>query len=79
MGAIGYLETSVINYHYTLRNDPKERRISSAFVAEALNHTMNQLLIGHQHGSSINQLIKAHWLLYVPPDFTLKKNSTACP
>jgi hypothetical protein len=32
---IGCPETSVSNYNYTLRNDPKERRISSAFAAQA--------------------------------------------
>ena len=28
------LSRNVGNYHYTLRNDPEERRISSAFAAE---------------------------------------------
>jgi len=66
------LSRNVGNYHYTLRNDPEERRISSAFAAEAWNHAMHQVLIGHQHGRT-NQPIKAQWLLYVPPDLTLQK------
>ena len=57
MGPIGCPETSVRNYHYTLRNIPEERRALVSFLCA--------LILPAKTRHVLPQALLYHWVCYV--------------